>query len=131
MANAKYSENTGKMPRLTYFRSIGLSLIVTVFLMLIIAAIVTFTSVSESIMPLLTSIIMILSIAFSGLLAARKFEKHGLMHGLITGAIYILFILFLSWVLISGFSLDKYTIIKAVFGIVSGGIGGMIGVNLK
>lgn len=131
MANAKYHENTEKMPRLTYLRSIGVSLIITVLVMLIIAAIVTFTSVSESVMPLLTSIIMILSIAFSGLLAASKFKKRGLMHGLITGAIYIFFILFLSWVLVKDFSMDKYVIIKGAFGVISGGIGGMIGVNLK
>lgn len=131
MANAKYYEGKERMPRLIYFRSIGKSLIITVILMLIIAAIITYTSVSDSIMPLLTSVIMVISIAYSGLLSATKVRKRGLMHGLITGAIYIMLVLFLSWVLARDFSINKFTIIKAIIGVISGGVGGMIGVNLK
>lgn len=131
MANAKILDNREKMPRLTYLRSIFKSLVFTLIIMLVIAATITFTSVSESIMPFVTSIIMVLSIAFSGLLSARKLQKNGFVHGIITGVIYILFITFLSWIFIREFSIDKYIIIKGVIGITSGGIGGMIGVNLK
>ncbi len=131
MANAKFYEGKERMPRLIYFKSIGKSLIITVILMLIIAAIITYTSVSDSIMPLITSVIMVISIAYSGLLVATKIRKRGLMHGLITGSIYILLVIFLSWVLANDFSINKFTIIKAIIGVVSGGLGGMIGVNLK
>ncbi|WP_432401250.1 TIGR04086 family membrane protein [Wukongibacter sp. M2B1] len=131
MANAKYYEGKERMPRLIYFRSIGRALIITVILMLIIAAIITYTSVSDSVMPLITSVIMVISIAYSGLLSATKIRKHGLMHGFITGAIYIMLLLFLSWVLARDFSINRFTIIKAIMGVISGGVGGMIGVNLK
>ncbi|MCG8540724.1 MAG: TIGR04086 family membrane protein [Clostridia bacterium] len=131
MAQLKYYENKEKMPRFIYFRSIATSLIITVIIMLILAAIITYTSVSESIMPAFSSIITILSIAFSGLLAARTLRKRGLIHGLITGAIYILLVIFLSWVFIRNFSVDKFVMMKGMIGIFSGGIGGMIGVNLK
>lgn len=131
MANAKFIDSKEKMPRLTYLRSIVRSLIFTLAIMLILAAIITFTSMSESIMPLITSIIMVLSIAYSGLLSAKQLNKNGFIHGLLTGTIYILFIIFLSWIFIKDFSIDKFLIIKGVIGIGSGGIGGMIGVNLK
>lgn len=131
MAKAKILDNREKMPRLTYLRSIFKAVVFTIIIMLVIAAIITFTSVSEAIMPLVTSIIMVLSIAFSGLLSARKIKKNGFVHGIVTGAIYVLLIMFLSWIFIKDFSIDKYTIIKGIIGIVSGGIGGMIGVNLK
>lgn len=131
MANAKFIDSKEKMPRLTYLRSIVRSLIITLAIMLILAAIITFTSMSESIMPLITSIIMVLSIAYSGLLSAKQLNKNGFMHGLLTGTIYILFIIFLSWIFIKDFSMDKFILIKGLIGIVSGGIGGMIGVNLK
>ncbi|SKC70168.1 TIGR04086 family membrane protein [Maledivibacter halophilus] len=131
MAKAKFINSKEKMPRMTYFKSIVKSLIFTLAIMLILAAIITFTSVSESIMPLITSIIIIFSIAFSGLLSAKEIRKNGFIHGLFTGAIYILFILILSWILIKDFSIDKFAIIKGIIGIIAGGIGGMIGVNLK
>ena len=131
MAKAKYYENKQSGPLLIYFKSIGKSLIITVVVMLIIAAIVTYTSLPEKVMPLITSIIMVLSIALSGLFSAARLEKRGFMQGLLTGAIYILFILFLSWVLVNDFSVDRFTIMKGTIGILSGGVGGMIGVNLK
>ncbi|SHJ51288.1 TIGR04086 family membrane protein [Paramaledivibacter caminithermalis] len=131
MAKAKILNNKEKMPRLTYFRSIFKALVYTLIIMLISAAIITFTSVPESIIPFMTFVIMVLSIAFSGLLSARVFQKNGFMHGLVTGSIYILFIVFLSWIFIDDFTIDKYLVLKAVIGIVSGGVGGIIGVNIK
>lgn len=131
MANAKFRETTERMSRMIYFKSIGKSLLITTIFMLIISAIITYTSVSESILPLVTAVVMVLSIAYSGLLSASRLRKQGLIHGAITGTLYILILLFLSWVLIRDFSVDKFAIIKGVIGIASGGIGGMIGVNLK
>lgn len=131
MSNAKYHQSMEKIPRLIYFKSIGKSLIITVIFMLIISAIITYTSVSESILSPITAVVMVLSIAYSGLLSAARLRKNGLFHGLITGVIYILLVLFLSWALIRDFSVDKFAIIKGMIGMASGGIGGMIGVNLK
>lgn len=131
MPNTKFLDNKENMPIFIYLKSIFSALLITVVIMLIIAAIITFTSVTESIMPLVTSIIMVLSIAYSGLLSATRLRKRGFIHGLITGAIYTILILFFSWIFINNFSLDKFVIIKGTIGIASGGIGGMIGVNLK
>jgi putative membrane protein (TIGR04086 family) len=131
LAKAKILNNKEKMPRLTYLRSILRAVLFALIIMVVVAALITFTSLSEAMMPMVTSIIMILSIAFSGLLSARQFKNKGFIHGIVTGAIYILLIMFLSWIFIRDFSIDKFNIIKGVIGIVSGGIGGMIGVNLK
>ncbi|RKD28028.1 putative membrane protein, TIGR04086 family [Caminicella sporogenes DSM 14501] len=116
---------------LIYLKSIVISMAVALVIFLILAAIVTFTSVSESIIPLVSSIVTVLVIAFSGLLAAVKKKKKGFLHGIAIGALYVLIIFILSLIFIDDFSINKIVIIKGIIGIVSGGIGGIIGVNLK
>ena len=67
MAKAKYYENKQSGPLLIYFKSIGKSRISTWGVMLIIAAIGTYTSLPEKVRPLITAIIMVLSIEISGI----------------------------------------------------------------
>ncbi len=131
MANIKGMQQPGNMPVLTYFKSIFKAMVITLIIFGIIAVIATFTKLSENVLSITSSVFMILSIAYSGLLTAMRREKNGFLHGLITGLVYVILIIFLCWVLVKDFSIDKYIIIKAILGIISGGIGGMIGVNLK
>ncbi len=131
MPYSKGLESNTKKTRLIYLKSIIKAMIFALIAFLILAVLVTFTSISENIVSLITSIVMVLSIAYSGLLTAIKKEKNGLVQGLITGAMYVLLIIFLCWALDRSFSMDKIVLLKAVLGIISGGLGGMIGVNLK
>jgi len=131
MAYDKQAQISDKMPKFLYLKSIMVSMLFALMIFLVLALVVTFTSVSEGTIPLVTSVVTVLAIAFSGMMSANKKKKNGLVHGLITGAIYVALIFFLSWVFISDFSFDKFTLIKGSIGIVSGAVGGMIGVNLK
>lgn len=131
MAYAKNASKNDSRSRIIYFKSVAISALFAFMIFLIMAIIVTYTSAPESIIPLVTSIVMVLSIAFSGLITAIKKKKNGFLQGLITGGIYVIFIILLSWIFIDKFSFDKFIIIKGITGIISGGIGGMIGVNLK
>ncbi len=117
--------------RFIYLKSIAIALLFAMIIFVIIAIITTFTSLSEGVLPIITSTVIILSIAFSGILSAVAKKKNGLLQGLITGVIYTIFILFLGWLIADGFSFDKFTLIKCGIGIFSGGVGGMIGVNIK
>lgn len=125
------NDKTENTTRFIYFKSIAIALVFSMIIFLIVAIIITFTSLSEGVLPLIVSTVMILSIAFSGILTAVAKKKNGLLQGLITGIIYTILILFLLWLMADDFSFDRFLLIKCVIGISSGGIGGMIGVNIK
>ncbi|MDK2918441.1 MAG: hypothetical protein PWQ37_1174 [Candidatus Petromonas sp.] len=131
MNYAKNASSQEKISRFIYFKSIAISALFALVVFLIMTIIVTFTSVSESIIPLVSSVVMILSIAFSGMLTAIKMKKNGLLQGTLTGAIYVTLIILLGWIFIDKFLMDKFVILKGIIGIVAGGIGGMLGVNMK
>jgi putative membrane protein (TIGR04086 family) len=97
---------------------------------LILALLITFTSLSEMVVPIITQIIIIIGLAITGAYAAMKSGYRGWLYGIITGILYIVILIIISWIAIEGFSFDKYVFAKIILGVVVGAIGGMIGINL-
>ncbi|WP_165000346.1 TIGR04086 family membrane protein [Anaerophilus nitritogenes] len=115
----------------TYVKSIMVACIFSLFVFVIIALLITYTDISESIIPILASIVMILSAFTSGMYAGVKIKRKGLFNGLLVGVFYMIVITCMSFLLIKDFKFEMYAFYKMMIGIVAGGIGGMIGVNLK
>lgn len=108
-----------------------LGLILTILLILVFTIILTYTKLSEEIIPLINSVIMILGITSGAIFVSRRVERKGWLSGGLVGIIYFLIILLVSKLFIQDFLLDKYLLIKGVIAIVTGCIGGMIGINIK
>ncbi|MBA1336771.1 MAG: hypothetical protein HPY66_3207 [Firmicutes bacterium] len=97
---------------------------------LILALLVTFTSLSENVVPTITQVVVIIGIAITGAYSAMKSGSKGWLYGIISGILYIIVLIAISWIAIDGFAFDKYVLAKLALGIVAGAIGGMIGINL-
>jgi len=111
-------------------KSVMIGYIFSLICFLILALLITFTSLSENVVPLITQIIIIIGLVITGAAAARKARTRGWLYGIITGLLYIVTLLIISWIAIDGFAFDKFAFAKILLGIVVGAIGGMIGINL-
>ncbi|MFZ5966041.1 MAG: TIGR04086 family membrane protein [Bacillota bacterium] len=131
MRQNKNIEMTVSNPIWIYLKGVVSAYIFSLIVFIIMALLITYTSMSETIIPLMTTIVMIISVSVSGMYSGMKIKRKGWLNGGIAGLIYIIWMIFMSWVFIEGFSFDKYALFKILIGAAGGGIGGMIGVNLK
>ncbi len=105
--------------------------IISLLFFLIGAMLITYTSIGENTIPLITSIIMIIGIVYSSIYCSIHLSRKGWLHGGIIGLIYVLILVLLSKIFISDYSLNRITLYKIGLGIGAGIIGGILGVNIK
>ncbi len=106
-----------------------ISAIITLIALVIFASLLTFTSISESTIPTVTIIITVISILIGSSICMQAVKKNGIINGMLVGLIHIAFIYILSSIVEGNFALNLKSIIMIVGAIVSGAVGGIIGVN--
>lgn len=104
---------------------------VLILLFIIIATLITYTNISESFIPLSTSIIMIIGIVYSSIYCAIHIRNKGWLHGGIIGLFYVLILMVVSIFIVPEYGFNSMSISKMILGTGAGIIGGMLGVNLK
>ncbi len=125
--NSKKNNNYG----LFLVKSIGFSYIVTLVLFILFAIILTYTNISESIIPVVNSIIMIIAIAFGAIYMTTKICSKGWLNGAIVGILYVVILIIISSIVNKPFKIDVFILLKIVIGFITGTVAGMIGVNIK
>lgn len=108
-----------------------IALILTIIMLTIYAAILSYTNISEDSMTLVILVIAGLSIIIGSSITNIKLKRKGIINGALIGLIYILIIYILSSVITGVFNLNSNSIIMIIVSIVTGMIGGIIGVNMK
>lgn len=98
-------------------------------LLFIFASLLVYTSLQETTIKPVVIIISIVSILIGSSLSSIKIKKNGIINGALVGLIYILTLYILSSISFIGFNLSVYSIIMIIGAILSGMIGGIIGVN--
>ncbi len=112
-------------------KGVGISLLTTFILLLIFAAILTYTEISETIINPVIIIITAISILIGSSIGNIKMKKNGLLNGALIGGIYIGTIYLISSILNWKFGLEIQSIIMIIIGMIFGILGGIIGVNKK
>jgi putative membrane protein (TIGR04086 family) len=111
-------------------KSVGIGYGFSLICFLILALLVTFTRLSEGIVPMVTQAIIIMGLTISGAGAAMRAKSRGWLYGIICGILFIGIVVIVSWIAVDGFTFDKYVLSKVLLGVAVGAIGGMIGINL-
>lgn len=106
-----------------------ISFFISVILLFIFASLLVYTSLQETTIKPVVIIISIVSILIGSSLSSIKIKKNGIINGALVGLIYILTLYILSSISFIGFNLSVYSIIMIIGAILSGMIGGIIGVN--
>ena len=108
-----------------------ISIILSLILLTIYAALLSYTSISENTMVPVVITITGISILIGSSISSMHIKKQGMLNGALVGIIYMLTIYILSSIFLSSFELTTNSIIMIAVGIGTGMIGGVIGVNMK
>lgn len=112
-------------------KGIILSVLITLLGLLILAIVITYTNVSENVIPMAITIITAISILIGSFFSTINIQKNGLLNGFAVGFAYIATIYIISSITSTGFTLTNTSFIMIISAILAGMLGGIIGVNLK
>lgn len=113
------------------FKGVGISLLITVIILLIFSIILAYTDVSENTMAPVIIVATALSILIGSSISTRNIKKNGMLNGGLIGIIYLSILYTISSILNWRFGLNLQSFIMIIAGIILGILGEIIGVNLK
>lgn len=108
-----------------------ISIILSMIFMMFYAILLSNTNISEDTMETVLIIISGISILIGSSLSTKKLKKHGMLNGGIVGLIYMMFLYIVSSIILMNFKLNLNAIVMTSVGILTGMIGGVIGINVK
>lgn len=108
-----------------------LAITISIILLLIFAATLTYTNINEQVIPTVIIIITAVSILIGSQITASHIQKNGILNGVAVGLIYVMCLYLISSIISQNFSLNNYSIILIATSVMIGGLGGIIGVNRK
>jgi putative membrane protein, TIGR04086 family len=127
----KVSENMNENNIIKILKGSAISIIITLIGLLIYSIILSYTSVAETTMPVTIIIISAISILIGSTLSTSNIKKNGIINGMLVGLIYITVIYLLSSIVTGNFLLNITSIIMIITSVLTGALGGIIGVNKK
>lgn len=113
------------------FKGVLISYIITMLIFFIFALLITYTDLSEkhinTVIRTTTALVCILS----GFITAGSANKGGLIWGIISGLTYVIIMCIVAFLLIPNYALSTKLIISLALAVAGGGLGGIIGINIK
>lgn len=110
-------------------KGIGFSLIITFTLLLILATLLTYTSLPENASKIAVIVINGISVLIGSRISIKNHKSKGLLKGGIFGFLYIFVMYLISSTINLDFSLNIESIYMIIFSIISGMVGGIIAIN--
>lgn len=123
------SENGNNIKRI--IKGSIFSIVITLIGLLVYSIILSYTSISESTMPATIIIITAVSILIGSTISTSNIKKNGIVNGVLVGIIYIAIIYLISSIVTGNFLLNTNSIIMVIASVLTGALGGIIGVNKK
>ena len=107
------------------------STVLTIICIIVFAFVLASTNLNDNyIKPVLVGITFF-SVSFNSFVTLKKIKSKGLIYGLMIGLVYCLILIIVSCVLNSGISFGPYSYIQICICLLSGVLGGILGVNVK
>jgi putative membrane protein (TIGR04086 family) len=92
---------------------------------------ITYTHMSEKNLPVVVAVTTLVSVMVAGFDAARGAANRGWLWGMGAGLVYVLILLAIMMTALKGFAVDGRTVTIIVLSIAGGGLGGVLGINIK
>lgn len=105
------------------------SIVITIIGILIYSIVLCNTNVAENSMSTVIIIITAISILIGSTISTTNIKKNGILNGMLVGFIYIAMIYLLSSIITGNFLLNINSIIMIIASVITGALGGIIGVN--
>jgi len=104
---------------------------ITAIVFLGYAMLITYTEMSERSLHTVVAVTTLLSVLVAGFDAARGATYKGWLWGMGAGFLYIAVLAIIMMILLPHFGVDGRTLLILALAIVGGGLGGILGINLK
>ena len=105
--------------------------IITIPAFMLFALILANTDYPQKLITPAVVITTIISVLTAGSISTRGLKNKGWLNGSIVGFLYMLILYLLSSLIYRNFAIDNYVVTMTVIGILTGAIGGIIGINIK
>ena len=112
-------------------KGILVSYLITLPIFAVFAYILTFTDFPQRYIPTAVIITTLLSIVVAGWLSSKNVKSKGWLNGGIVGIVYMVVLYLLSSTGYKDFSIDRQVVTMFIVGILSGCVGGILGINSK
>ncbi|MCL2526922.1 MAG: TIGR04086 family membrane protein [Defluviitaleaceae bacterium] len=122
-------ENKSQIRQLVIGVMIGYAITTIIFLSY--AMLITYTQMSERNLPMVIAVTTLLSVMIAGFDAAKGAAQRGWLWGMAAGFIYVAILGIIMMVFLPGFFVDGRTITVLVLSIAGGGLGGILGINIR
>lgn len=105
--------------------------IITIPAFMLFALILANTEFPQKLITPAVVITTVISVLTAGSVSTRGLKNKGWLNGSIVGFVYMLILYLLSSLIYRNFAIDNYVVTMTVIGILTGAIGGIIGINIK
>jgi putative membrane protein (TIGR04086 family) len=119
------------MSLVAVLKGILVGYVITIPAFMLFALILANTDFPQKLITPAVVLTTIISVLTAGSISTRGLKNKGWLNGSIVGFIYMLILYLLSSLIYRNFAIDKYVVTMAVIGILTGAIGGIIGINIK
>lgn len=116
---------------LCLIRGLAVAFAITCIIFIGFGILLTYTSLSEDALPVVSLVSTALSAAAAGYDWAACMKKRGLFWGMLAGLVYGLLLFLVTGLAGSGFSLELSGVMALIIALAAGGIGGILGINKK
>lgn len=107
------------------------SYMVTIPVFLIFALILSRIESCSGLISPVVLVTTIISVMVAGMVSARCLRSRGWANGALTGLSYMLVLYIIGSIIYMDFSVTQFTLTMTLIGILSGAVGGILGVNYK
>ncbi len=128
---AKETTVTKSFDGLFLLKNTVFGFLATGILLVVAALAATYFGVSNPVIDLLVLLVTGVSVLWLGFRAARHAGRQGLLQGILAGVAYMGFLYLIGSLSFGEWSMEKATGFSMLLGIGSGGIGGILGANMK
>lgn len=126
-----FDKESGEKLYITYIKAVSRGIMISILLILVIAAIFYFTSLSEEFLDTAIWIVTIVSICYSSIYGAFKIASRGYLHGAAIGALYMILRTIIAILAEKGQLNLKAYLVSFIMAIVIGALSGMIGIIIS
>lgn len=128
-ANTAVAEN--KNQALKLFSGVMIAYAITCIVFIGYALLITYKNASEANIPLVVTITSLVSVIVAGFDSSKGAQKLGWLWGIIAGLLYVVILIAIGIFINGNFSFDTRTVVLIVLSVSGGGLGGVIGINVK
>ena len=130
--NIKTVEEVGIISFLTSFlKGILIAFLFTVVVFLVSAVLLSYTSLPEESIPVISTAVKLIGALISGFIPAKKSGNRGILTGALSGLLYILIIFITASLTTQESVFNMNLLTTALLCVLSGAMGGIFGVNLR